>query len=111
MGNFSGDIDQYVADVLSSIAKGKTTTSVREHEGRFIALANRPMPGGGWVATHEDVTEQRQAELNHTSMLAAESRRVEIEEAVEGFRARVENVLKSVGDSANSMQSDRGRPA
>jgi len=104
MGNFSGDIDQYVADVLSSIAKGKTTTSVREHEGRFIALANRPMPGGGWVATHEDVTEQRQAELNHTSMLAAESRRVEIEEAVEGFRARVENVLKSVADSANSMQ-------
>ncbi len=105
MGNFSGDINQYVADVLSSIAKGKTTTSVREHEGRFIALANRPMPDGGWVATHEDVTEQRRAELNHTSMLAAESRRVEIEEAVEGFRARVENVLKSVADSANSMQT------
>ena len=105
MGNFSGDIDQYIADVLSSIAKGKTTTSVREHEGRFIALANRPMPDGGWVATHEDVTEQRQAELNHTSMLAAESRRTEIEEAIAGFRARVENVLKSVGDSANSMQT------
>ena len=63
------------------------------------------MPDGGWVATHEDVTEQRQAELNHTSMLAAESRRAEIEEAVEGFRARVESVLKSVADSANSMQT------
>ena len=29
------------------------------------------MPGGGWVATHEDVTEQRQAELQRTSMLAS----------------------------------------
>ena len=108
MGNFSGDIDQYVADVLSSIAKGKTVSSVREHEGRFIQLTNRPMPGGGWVATHEDVTEQRQAEMKHTSMLAAEVRRAEIEEAIAGFRAGVENVLKSVGDSAASMEATAG---
>ena len=108
MGNFSGDPDQYIADVLATIAKGKTVSSVREHEGRFIALANRPMPGGGWVATHEDVTEQTQAEMSRTSMLAAESRRAEIEQAVAGFRARVENVLKTVSDSAGAMQSTAG---
>jgi diguanylate cyclase (GGDEF)-like protein len=31
-------------------------------DGRSIALAHVPMPGGGWVCTHEDVTEQRQAQ-------------------------------------------------
>jgi chromosome segregation ATPase len=108
MGNFPSDPDQYIANLLSAMASGKTISSVLEHQGRFIALSNRPMPGGGWVATHEDVTEQRKAELNHSSMLAAESRRAKIEEAISGFRARVENVLKSVADSAGAMQTTAG---
>jgi diguanylate cyclase (GGDEF)-like protein len=29
---------------------------------RTIAIANQPMPAGGWVATHEDITARRQAE-------------------------------------------------
>jgi diguanylate cyclase (GGDEF)-like protein/PAS domain S-box-containing protein len=32
-------------------------------DGRIYAVNHRPMPGGGWVATHADVTEQRRAEL------------------------------------------------
>lgn len=31
-------------------------------DGRCIALRHVPMPGGGWVCTHEDITEQRQAQ-------------------------------------------------
>jgi len=31
-------------------------------DGRYIALAHVPMPGGGWVCTHEDVTRQHQAQ-------------------------------------------------
>jgi diguanylate cyclase (GGDEF)-like protein/PAS domain S-box-containing protein len=31
-------------------------------DGRFIAIARRPMSCGGWVTTHEDITERRQAE-------------------------------------------------
>jgi methyl-accepting chemotaxis protein len=108
MGNFSGDPDQYIADLLATIAKGKTASGMREHEGRFIALANRPMPDGGWVATHEDVTERRQAELARTAMLAVEGRRSVIEEAIAGFRTRVESVLKTVADSASAMQTTAG---
>ena len=108
MGNFSGDPDQYIAELLSAIAKGKTMDSVREHEGRFISLSNRPMPGGSWVATHEDVTERRQAELARTAMLAIEGRRTVIEDAIAGFRARVETVLKTVADSAGAMQTTAG---
>jgi diguanylate cyclase (GGDEF)-like protein len=31
-------------------------------DGRTIFIHHRPMAGGGWVATHEDVTEQRRIE-------------------------------------------------
>jgi diguanylate cyclase (GGDEF)-like protein len=31
-------------------------------DGRVIAVSQRPMPDGGWVAVHEDITERRRAE-------------------------------------------------
>ena len=34
----------------------------RPTEGRLIQAFTQPLPGGGWVTTHEDVTEQRRAE-------------------------------------------------
>lgn len=44
-------------------------TSVRElTDGRVIALTRRPMPGGGWVTTHEDITERRRAEAQITHL-------------------------------------------
>jgi methyl-accepting chemotaxis protein len=107
-GNFAGNPDQYISDLLTSITRGKTVTNVREHGGRFIAIVNRPMGDGGWVATHEDVTEQRLAEIKQSSMKELESRRALIEEAIAGFRERVESVLKSVSDSATAMQSIAG---
>ena len=37
--------------------------SIQEmNDGRSIATAHVPMPGGGWVYTHEDITERRQAQ-------------------------------------------------
>jgi methyl-accepting chemotaxis protein len=105
VGSFSGNRDQYIADLLSSIAKGKTLTSVREHQGKFISISNCPMGDGGWVATHEDVTEQRMAELQRSSMQELESRRKTIEDAIAGFRERVDSVLQSVSDAGHAMQS------
>jgi methyl-accepting chemotaxis protein len=104
-GTFSGNRDQYIADLLTNVNKGKTVTFVREDQGRFIAIANRPMGDGGWVATHEDVTEQRLAELKQSSMKELESRRAVIEDAIAGFRERVDSVLKTVSDSATAMES------
>jgi methyl-accepting chemotaxis protein len=105
VGSFSGNRDQYIADLLSAIAKGKTVTNVREHDGRHIAIVNRPMGDGGWVATHEDVTEQRMAERQRASLEQLEGRRAVIDNAIAGFRERVESVLRSVNESANAMQS------
>ena len=105
VGSFIGSRDQYIADLLSRVAKGKTLTSVREHEGRHISIANRPTGDGGWVATHEDITEQRVAEVQRSSMQEIESRRAMTEAAIAGFRERVESVLISVSDAGQTMQS------
>ena len=62
-GLFSEDVDQYCQELIRGIAEGKTLTRIFElSDGRIIHGENRPMRGGGWVATHEDVTERRQAQ-------------------------------------------------
>lgn len=37
-------------------------------DGRVIAVTRRPMPGGGWVATHEDITERRRMEAENVHL-------------------------------------------
>ncbi len=39
-----------------------TDTIVELKSGQVISIHHRPMPDGGWVATHEDITERRLAE-------------------------------------------------
>ena len=105
VGTFFGNPDQYIADLLSSMKKGKSLSSVREHNGQYISLVNRPMGDGGWVATHEDITEQHKLQIQRTSMQQLEGRRALIDEAIAAFRLRVESVLKIVSDGATAMQS------
>src|SRR5262249_54434219 len=62
-GNFAGDRERFCAGLLAKSAQGKTTSQIIEAgDGRIIALINQPMSGGGWVATHEDITERAKAE-------------------------------------------------
>ena len=62
-GSFAGNAYEYIGKLLTSAAEGEAFTATRElKDGRIIAVANQPMPGGGWVSTHEDITERRQAE-------------------------------------------------
>ncbi len=62
-GTLSRDVDEYRTALLASVAKGEVTSwVVNGQNGRAISVTNRPMTGGSWVATHEDITERRQAE-------------------------------------------------
>jgi diguanylate cyclase (GGDEF)-like protein/PAS domain S-box-containing protein len=65
-GSFSiGDPDRYVAEIRSAMATRKFVENILELvDGRTIAICSRPMPDGGWVATHEDLTEARQREAS-----------------------------------------------
>src|SRR5581483_561412 len=62
-GSFNGDLDEYCASLSRSIAAGETSHRLTETpNGRSILIVNKPVAGGGWVATHEDITERRRAE-------------------------------------------------
>jgi diguanylate cyclase (GGDEF)-like protein len=62
-GTFPEDADAYRNELAAALALDKTYEKILElGDGRTIALVNHPMPGGGWVATEEDITERRRAE-------------------------------------------------
>lgn len=62
-GLFVGDVDRYCAKILEAIAVGETETyEIVTAEGQTIHVVNQPIPSGGWVVTHEDVTQSRAAE-------------------------------------------------
>jgi diguanylate cyclase (GGDEF)-like protein len=60
-GSFPGDIEDYCDETLRN-TRLSTTTIVDTAGGRLIQIKNEPVPGGGWLATHEDVTERVRAE-------------------------------------------------
>ncbi len=62
-GTFSADPEKYVGDLKATIAQGKTASQeVKTGDGRTISVVHQPIAGGGWVTTHEDVTEYKLAE-------------------------------------------------
>ncbi len=107
--NLSMDAEEYRRKILEGIAAGKSTTAIVESgDGRLIAVVNRPTAGGGWVGTHEDVTERSKLEKERDAMAEQEVRRGRIETAIGQFHGRVENLLKIVGDGAAAMKSTAG---
>jgi len=105
-GLFSGDVDSYVQRIFDSINNGTSAPHyVQASDGRIVHAKNEPMPGGGWVSTHEDVTEQHRAEEERAAIRDQEKRRAIIDEAIASFRPLVERLLTSVRDSATAMRS------
>jgi diguanylate cyclase (GGDEF)-like protein/PAS domain S-box-containing protein len=75
VGTFNGDPDQYAAkladytgkfrgdpDTGKFVGEGIETKVTEIPDGRSISVTNQSMQGGGWVSTHSDITEMRDAE-------------------------------------------------
>ena len=59
-GLFAGDPESLADEVLTSMRAGQPVTNIlKSADGRALRCVNQPMPHGGWVATFEDITEQR----------------------------------------------------
>jgi diguanylate cyclase (GGDEF)-like protein len=91
-GIYAGESpDAYMQDRTSPVLKAENSL----HElcdGRTFAVARRPMPNGGWVTTHEDITDRRRmakqvALLEHHDALTGLPRR-------SSLRDRLEEALK-----------------
>ena len=105
-GTFSRDPDQYRKEFLAAVAQGNTIVhEVKSKGGRLLLVTNHPMKGGGWIGTHEDITERRQAEEQRTAMQQQEERRAVVENAISAFRTRAENLLHTVSVSAGEMRA------
>jgi PAS domain S-box-containing protein len=105
-GLLSGDVDTYCKRIMDGISRGESTSHyVQASDGRIVHAKNEPLPGGGWVSTHEDVTEQRRAEEERAAIHDHEQRRTAIEAAITSFRPLVEQLLSRVSGSATAMRS------
>jgi diguanylate cyclase (GGDEF)-like protein len=94
-GSFAGDPEVYVKELNTTVAKGDVQTQlVQAGDGRTISIVNRAMANGGWVATHEDITERTRAEerirhmARHDSLTGLPNRAA--------FRDEMEQTLKRV---------------
>jgi diguanylate cyclase (GGDEF)-like protein len=101
-GTFIGDIDRHIVEWQRAMADGRSKNYVVEFpDGRTISITNRVMPGGGWVATHEDMTERRQAarkieHLAHHDMLTGLPNRI-------AFNAYLESMLENASVLASGF--------
>jgi diguanylate cyclase (GGDEF)-like protein len=60
-GSFMDDVDEYCERVRRDIGLRKSMI-IDTPDGRAIQVVNEPLADGGWVATHEDITERRRVE-------------------------------------------------
>jgi diguanylate cyclase (GGDEF)-like protein len=69
-GVFSGQsAEDYVQERTGPVINA--SSQIQElNDGRSIVISRQPMSGGGWVTTHEDITERRRAEskIAHMAM-------------------------------------------
>jgi len=63
VGAFAGSPADYIADLLEDVAGGKPSHGiVKSADGRVFSIVRNPIVGGGWIATHEDITDRQRAE-------------------------------------------------
>jgi diguanylate cyclase (GGDEF)-like protein len=62
LGDYKTEGTDFNLDRFLEGAKNRTPHLLALADGRIISIRRTPMKDGGWVATHEDITEKRRAE-------------------------------------------------
>jgi diguanylate cyclase (GGDEF)-like protein len=60
-GSFDGDVDSYCDNILDNVGRIQSNI-IETSDGRLIEIKNQPGASGGWLATHDDVTERIRAD-------------------------------------------------
>ncbi len=90
------DAARYVEERLQRVNRTEPLYALNDlPDGRTIAISHQPMRDGGWVAVHQDITAQKQAETKiaylarHDALTELSNRSV--------LRERMEDCLKRIG--------------
>jgi diguanylate cyclase (GGDEF)-like protein/PAS domain S-box-containing protein len=93
IGNSPRDAEAYLAQCLHKVSRGNVSYAEDElRDGRMFAINHQPMPDGGWVAIHQEITERKRAEsqitymARHDSLTGVANRTVLIEKVEETLR-------------------------
>lgn len=68
-GGYYGEAKTYVDHRLQAERRDTRSTYILElHNGKVLQIVREPLKNGGWVATHEDITERRKIEAKIAHM-------------------------------------------
>lgn len=91
-GEKTGDaVDQKLSNLKELPADCQSSRIDELADGRLIRVTRQPMPGGGWVAIHEDVTERHRTEARIAHM-ARHDALTDLPNRIE-FEARIQAAL------------------
>jgi NO-binding membrane sensor protein with MHYT domain/methyl-accepting chemotaxis protein len=76
--------------------------------GHRVLGSNMPRPSGGWVSTHEDITERETLEREREAIQNEQQRRAVIDSAIVEFRRQAAELLESVRGGVGAMRSTAG---
>jgi diguanylate cyclase (GGDEF)-like protein len=102
-GVYCGDDPKaYVEERLGEVLATEPYTTIKElKDGRVFAIKHQPMELGGWVATHEDITQQRRAEAR-ISHMARHDALTNLPNRVQ-LRERMDDALYGAHDDTQSL--------
>jgi methyl-accepting chemotaxis protein len=105
-GTFLRDPTEFRRQLLDDMRQLKATSmEVESADGRLLSIRNQGLAGGGWVGSHEDITERREAELEREALHAQARRRAAIDAAIAAFRSRIDEQLRAATEGARTMRA------
>lgn len=104
-GTLKEDPIEYAQRAEAAAASGKEFKYIfKLPSGRIISGSNRARPDGGWVSTHDDITERENYELQRSALELEQARRASVESAIDAFRNSVAALFDNVNESLTSMR-------